>query len=369
MTRKYDRYPNLLWFIEQQLDYTILTSPVPMPLLTTTHLTIRCNKCDTIKEDCKILRLIHVNEHHGTRGCSNCREIEKKTQSSIRTQELLDNINQTYNVELVGSIPKNRAIRTTFKSHSCGHEFSSTIENILLHGTTLCKKCSKQVHSDKLRVAARQKLILDVQHDAATYAAYEHRVRLMTESNWKQYKPLINPHNLSRTSSALKSGHHLDHLISVRLGYQLRLSPDIVSSVENLTMIDWNANLSAREDISIKLKLVPHLIDNLTELVTKYSDILQLSEVGCVSATDQYQQSEYFQLFPYLEHKAPGRTKLKTHQQFVDNVQLVQPDLTVVGRYVNSYTKLAIHVWDGRPNGILHKGHGCPVCARTKKQN
>lgn len=62
----------------------------------------------------------------------------------------------------------------------------------------------------------------------------------------------------------------------------------------------------------------------------------------------------------------------KTHEQFLEEVQRVNPDIEVIGRYVNSQTSITVrclldgHIWNVSPGSLLD-GHRCPVCAKTAR--
>ena len=66
--------------------------------------------------------------------------------------------------------------------------------------------------------------------------------------------------------------------------------------------------------------------------------------------------------------------KRKTHQEFIDEVQLKNQKVVVVGTYINYSTKIEAkcvkcgHVWLAWPESLL-KGHGCPVCANNIKKS
>ena len=67
------------------------------------------------------------------------------------------------------------------------------------------------------------------------------------------------------------------------------------------------------------------------------------------------------------------KCKGKTHEQYVDDVAIKRPDIEVVGGYKGSNVK-TLHkhkkcgnVWDVTPSGIL-SGYGCPKCASNAKK-
>lgn len=56
----------------------------------------------------------------------------------------------------------------------------------------------------------------------------------------------------------------------------------------------------------------------------------------------------------------------KSHEQFVEEVRNLHPDITVVGEYVNSNTKIEFmcskgHIWKSAPSNLL-SGCSCPFC-------
>lgn len=63
--------------------------------------------------------------------------------------------------------------------------------------------------------------------------------------------------------------------------------------------------------------------------------------------------------------------KKKTHEEYVKELKEVNPDIEVIGTYINATTKIKhkclIHdyPWDARPADLLN-GHGCPECGLDK---
>lgn len=64
----------------------------------------------------------------------------------------------------------------------------------------------------------------------------------------------------------------------------------------------------------------------------------------------------------------------KTHEEYVGQVVKINPNVEVVGEYINSKTRV-LHKcridgceWYSFPDNILH-GHGCPKCSNNKKKS
>ena len=66
-----------------------------------------------------------------------------------------------------------------------------------------------------------------------------------------------------------------------------------------------------------------------------------------------------------------SKNKKKTHQEFVDEMKRVNPNIEILGEYKNAATKILCrckkdgYVWEGTPNAICH-GVGCPKCNSSK---
>lgn len=63
--------------------------------------------------------------------------------------------------------------------------------------------------------------------------------------------------------------------------------------------------------------------------------------------------------------------KKKTHEEYVKEVAIINPNIEVIGKYINSQIKIAHKckidgfIWDAIPNNIL-RGKGCPNCKINK---
>lgn len=72
-------------------------------------------------------------------------------------------------------------------------------------------------------------------------------------------------------------------------------------------------------------------------------------------------------------HNCPicAGNRKKTHEQFVADLQKINPDVTVIGRYCNAQTKIEIRcnqcgkTFFMKPNSLLN-GHGCSTCNLKK---
>jgi hypothetical protein len=74
------------------------------------------------------------------------------------------------------------------------------------------------------------------------FEEYMYNVRLLTENVYKQNKEIINPYNRPRTLCGVEGGYQLDHIISIKYGFDNNIPPEIIGSLENLQMLSWKEN-------------------------------------------------------------------------------------------------------------------------------
>lgn len=64
--------------------------------------------------------------------------------------------------------------------------------------------------------------------------------------------------------------------------------------------------------------------------------------------------------------------KIKTHEDFINEISLVNPDIEILGEYINSNVKIKCkckicgYIWDALPSNLL-KGRKCKICSVKQK--
>ena len=72
-----------------------------------------------------------------------------------------------------------------------------------------------------------------------------------------------------------------------------------------------------------------------------------------------------------IRKKAIESSRRKTHEEYVSELLSINPDIKVIGNYVDSSTKIeheclkCKNKWDAIPSSVL-MGHGCPTCAKRR---
>lgn len=75
------------------------------------------------------------------------------------------------------------------------------------------------------------------------YKRYSNLVHKLSHKTYEIYKEEINPNNYVRGLAGEIDAYHLDHIISVKYGFDNNISPEIISKKENLQMLPWKDNI------------------------------------------------------------------------------------------------------------------------------
>ena len=76
------------------------------------------------------------------------------------------------------------------------------------------------------------------------YRRYSRMVHALTAKTYRKYKHQINPNNFKRGLAGVPGAYHLDHIVSIRYGFDNNMLPEQLAVVENLQMLPWAQNIS-----------------------------------------------------------------------------------------------------------------------------
>lgn len=74
---------------------------------------------------------------------------------------------------------------------------------------------------------------------------------------------------------------------------------------------------------------------------------------------------------PACANYAKKEKLTKPHNQFIEEVAMVNPKIKIIGNYINKRTHIQCqclqcgHIWNVLPNNLL-QGYGCPTCKKSK---
>ena len=74
---------------------------------------------------------------------------------------------------------------------------------------------------------------------------------------------------------------------------------------------------------------------------------------------------------PKCSREKSAKNRRYTHEQFVEKIQLTNPNVKIIGEYIDNKTKILVssklcgHEWMASPDSLMG-GHGCPICGKKK---
>jgi len=80
--------------------------------------------------------------------------------------------------------------------------------------------------------------------NTSEYKRYCNRVHRLSKRIYEQFKHEINPNDYPRGLAGEHGVYHLDHIVSIRYGFDNNLLPEEVACKENLQMLPWKENIS-----------------------------------------------------------------------------------------------------------------------------
>lgn len=99
---------------------------------------------------------------------------------------------------------------------------------------------------------------------------YYNKVRNITNKNLRKYKHLFD--NLDKLSSCGDNDKfQVDHIFSIKEGFNLNIVPELIGHPSNLRVIHWKDNLNKSNNCDISLEI---LMNNANEFLTKHHKII-----------------------------------------------------------------------------------------------
>jgi len=77
----------------------------------------------------------------------------------------------------------------------------------------------------------------------SNFRKYRNRVAVRTRKTYAEFKEEINPQNFPLGKCGIDGAYQIDHIVTVRLGFEQGLLIEDISSRENLRIIPWLENI------------------------------------------------------------------------------------------------------------------------------
>ena len=276
-------------------------------------------------------------------GCPKCGLVKQQNaQRKTHEQFLLELEQVNPGIEILDEYVNNHR-KVKFGCKICGHIWKTVPNSVLLgHGCPECSRSStsffEQVIQQAFRmclgqhsVRNRDKTLIGMELDIyipELCVAYE-------PGSWAWHKDKIERDTAKRTLCKEKEVK----LITIYTDYKEESSPfdtDCIVKPGSLGYSNWEE--------------------------TKTMVVELLSGFGLTLCDSQWEE---------IRINALEKSRRETHQEFVEKLSQLNPNIEVIGKYIDSFTKIAFCCkvcgcqWDARPNSI-QQNTGCPECGRRR---
>ena len=157
----------------------------------------------------------------------------------------------TYLSVPVEDLPPNSNKKVEAKCDGCGKIWKATYQSLMKQGDYHhCYQCNR-IHvgkiMDKTHITNLNKDQTGNNHprwneNKDEFKAYGYQVRQLTEEIYVENHIIINPMGKPRTLCGVEGGWQLDHIISIKYGFEHGIAPEEIAELDNLQMLPWELN-------------------------------------------------------------------------------------------------------------------------------
>lgn len=150
----------------------------------------------------------------------------------------------------ISDLPPNSNKKILCKCDECEDEFERQFQLINRSSIHFCYSCSrkhigKTMNRTNIDLASKKRNGSNhprwVENKEA-FLKYARKVRSLTENVYKNNIDLINPQGYKRTLCGVENGWQLDHMMSIKTGFNNNVPATEIASVDNLQMLPWRLN-------------------------------------------------------------------------------------------------------------------------------
>lgn len=103
---------------------------------------------------------------------------------------------------------------------------------------------------------------------------YRNRISVRSEKTYNLFENEINPHCYPRGRAGVEGAYHLDHIISVRQGFEIGLPVEAMSDKRNLQIVPWLSNIKKYDNKGTRQdSITVDVQDLIEELINDYGVI------------------------------------------------------------------------------------------------
>ncbi len=213
-------------------------------------------KCDVCGHEWKttLISKISAYKKYQTSGCPTCHKTRKDLKGNASNREAIESKGFVINDDNI-TIKQLTTQIINVTNTTCGHTFDTSSGN-LMHRNVSCPICAKEANLKKLQ-AFNIDRFRDINENKDEWEKYRDDCRNLTKIVYKQNQILINPSNHILGVAGETGAYHLDHIISVKVGFERDIPKELICHVDNLQVIPWEANVS----LNTRIKSIPKIFE------------------------------------------------------------------------------------------------------------
>ena len=217
----------------------------------------KCLTCgfEWATNQCISSKVASVDKYKTPNGCKRCNEIIHGENDKLIREANIQKLNDRGIFVLDGDYDGrifyagDEIKRINVINKNCGHEFPVSVKNLHLSGVN-CPVCNKLLKRQKF-----QQYNIDRHNEyiktASPWQEYKALVTSLTRVTYNENKHIINPLNLKIGRAKIGADvFHVDHIVSIRYGFDNDIPAELMSHYTNLQMLHWNDNISKKTKIT-----------------------------------------------------------------------------------------------------------------------
>lgn len=158
----------------------------------------------------------------------------------------------------INKMPRDSNKNVEYKCDNCGQVDERSLQMLNKSEIHLCYRCSrksvgcinKQIQTGKPREYQRGDKHPRWNPNKDAYALYRAKVYTETRKNKKTYSTWENYDKIGRCG--VEGAYQLDHIISIKHGFDNNICPSVIGHITNLQIITWEENRRKSDKHEVK---------------------------------------------------------------------------------------------------------------------
>jgi 5-methylcytosine-specific restriction endonuclease McrA len=135
-----------------------------------------------------------------------------------------------------------------FQCQHCGSSIWKTPKSEQKYCSRVCMYASSEYHEklknvDKSYMQTQKYSLTKSKLTTPEYKRYAGKIHRLSNKIYENNLEILNPNGYNRTLCGVDGGYQLDHIISIKYGFDNNVLPENLAKLDNLRLIPWKDNL------------------------------------------------------------------------------------------------------------------------------